>query len=131
MEVDPNNSSHVYLVDSYHGILMFNTDTGSLKTVLNISTDLPNLPSPKFLNDLVILNNGSIFFTDSSSKFARCQVYEEVMMGSNNGRLLHYNPVAHTVSVAVDDLYFPNGVCLSTGGDHILIAETTRARIKR
>lgn len=88
-------------------------------------------PFINFGNDLVVLSNGSIFFTDSSSKFSRDDNILDVFEGRPNGQLLHYHPVEKRCYVAVSEMHFPNGICLSQDGGALLISETTRARIQR
>ena len=82
-----------------------------------------------FINDLVILKNGSIYFTDSSSKFSRKDVMLEVYEGRPTGKLIHYNPIEDTLNVVLSELTFANGLYLSTNEDFLLISETTACRI--
>ena len=77
------------------------------------------------------MNNGSIFFTDSSSKFSRDMLIMEVYEGRPNGKLVHYNPVDRSLSVVIPKLHFANGLSQSPNDEFLVIVETTRARILR
>ena len=130
MQFDPQNPTHLYVVDAYHGILRLDTHSGKMEAMVNTSLLLGNGEPPcKFVNDVVVLDNGSIFFTDSSFQYWRNQVMDEVFDGGANGRLFHFNLVDKSVRVVVRGLHFPNGLCPSHDGHFLLLAETTRARI--
>ena len=90
-----------------------------------------DIPFINFCNNLVVLANGSIFFTDSSKKFVHRDVLLEVYEGGANGQLLHYDSSLKKTHVVLDGLHFPNGLCLSHDSTALLFAETTRARILR
>lgn len=130
MQFDPKNPAHLYVIDSYHGILRLDINSKQMEMILNTSKSFGNgEPPPKLVNDLVVLANGSIFFTDSSYKYYRNQVYSEVYEGGANGRLFHFNTLDKSISVVARELHFPNGLCLSYDGEFLLVSETTRARI--
>lgn len=119
----------MYICDCYHGIIAFDMQTGIVKSIVNTSLSYPGVPPMKLVNDLAILDNGSIFFTDSSSKFRRKELLFDVIEGRPNGKLLHYNPVDGTLSVAISELHFANGITLGPNEEYLLITETTKARI--
>ena len=130
MQLDPQNASRLYVADAYHGILSLDIHSGELEVVVDTSRSPGNGEPPcKFVNDLAVLDNGSIFFTDTSFKYKRNQVMDEVFDGGGNGRLFHFNLVDKSVKVVARGLHFPNGLCLSYDGEFLMVAETTRARI--
>ena len=133
MAIDSSTAPYnMYIVDSYHGIQLLDLKTVELTLVLNTTTPRDGVPAMKLVNSLALMSNGSIFFTDSSSKFNRANVLLDIYEAAGNGKLLHYNPKdGGSVSVVRADLGFPNGLCLSPKEDFILVAETTRARIIR
>lgn len=121
----------LFVVDSSHGLLKVNTDTGQVDTIVSSRTNSEDTPYFNFCNDLVLLHNESIFFTDSSKKYKRSENRMEAIECRPNGQLLHYIPNSGMVHVAADNLHFPNGLCISTNKKYLLFAETTRARILR
>ncbi|XP_069085238.1 adipocyte plasma membrane-associated protein-like isoform X3 [Pleurodeles waltl] len=85
----------------------------------------------KFLNGLELSRNGTIYFTDSSSKWGRRHHRYEVIETNHLGRLLEYDPVTRTARTLLDGLYMANGIVISPQEDYILIAETSICRILR
>ena len=131
LEINPKEPYLLYIADCYHGISTLDLKTGERVTLVNSSSLPPNIPPMKFVNDMVVLDNGSIFFTDSSSKFSRDMLLMEVYEGRPNGKLVHYNPIDRSLSVVLPKLHFANGLSQSPNDEFLLIAETTRARILR
>ena len=129
LEISPKEPNILYICDCYHGIIALNLKTKEARTIVNTSLNYPGIPPMKFINDLVILDNGSIMFTDTSGKFTRKEVLLEVFEGKPNGKLLHYNPVDKSLSIVIPALYFANGITKDPNEEFLLIAETTKARI--
>ena len=121
----------LHIADCYHGILVYNLMTKELTTLLNTTIPREGIPPMKLVNSIALLSNGSIFFTDSSSKFRRDDALLDMLEGTGNGKLMHYDPSTESLSVVLSDLAFANGVCLSPSEEFLLIAETTRSRIVR
>ena len=131
LEINPKEPYLLYIADCYHGISMLDLKTGERVTLVNSSALPPDIPPMKFVNDIAVLNNGSIFFTDSSSKFSRDMLLMDVYEGRPNGKLVHYNPVDRSLSVVIPKLHFANGLSQSPNDEFLVIVETTRARILR
>ena len=121
----------LHIADCYHGILVYNLMTKELTTLLNTTIPREGIPPMKLINSIALLSNGSIFFTDSSSKFGRADVLLDILEGAGNGKLMHYDPSTDSLSVVVSDMAFPNGICVSPSEDFLLVVETTRARIMK
>ena len=131
LEINPKEPFLLYIADCYHGISTLDLKTGERVTLVNSSSLPPDIPPMKFVNDIAVLNNGSIFFTDSSSKFSRDMLLMDVYEGRPNGKLVHYNPVDRSLSVVIPKLHFANGLSQSPNDEFLVIVETTRARILR
>ncbi|XP_060048518.1 adipocyte plasma membrane-associated protein isoform X2 [Erinaceus europaeus] len=125
----PNGT--LFVVDAYKGL--FEVDPQKRKVKLLLSSETPvEGRKMSFLNDLTITRDGKkIYFTDSSSKWQRRDYLLLVMEGTDDGRLLEYDTETGEVKVLLDQLRFPNGVQLSPAEDHVLVSETTMARIRR
>ena len=122
------NSKELLVVDSILGFLKINIEEKTIDTVLSTKES----PVPiNFLNDLIELPNGTILITDSSLKFSRYEIGNELLEGNSNGHILAYEPSDGSVRVLLGDLFFPNGLSLATDGESVIFAETTRARLKR
>ncbi len=131
MDFHKERDSELYAIDSSHGLLKVNVDTGEVAVLVPTMQRDGHVPFINFVNDVVVLRNGSIFFSDSSKKFARKENRLEVVESQPNGQLLHYNPHDGSVVVVLDGLFFPNGICTGDDENVLLISETTRARILR
>lgn len=126
-----SNPYILYAADCAFGLLQLNINSGEVEVLVPQGQRDGENPFINFGNDLVVLSNGSIFFTDSSRKFSRYDNILDVFEGRPNGQLLHYHPGEKRCYVAVAEMHFPNGICLSQDGGALLISETTRARIQR
>ena len=88
LKINPKEPFLLYIADCYHGISTLDLKTGERVTLVNSSSLPPDIPPMKFVNDIAVLNNGSIFFTDSSSKFSRDMLLMDVYEGRPNGKLV-------------------------------------------
>ena len=131
LEFDPLNPNLLYIAEAYHGIYQYNLETEELKLLINSSILPSSFPEMKFVNDLVVLKNGSIFFDHSSSRFHVGEVLREVNEGRATGNLIHYNPLDGSLSIVVSGLTFANGVYKSKNEDFLLIAETTTCTVRK
>jgi hypothetical protein len=55
----------------------------------------------------------------------------DILEGVETGRLLRYDPVSKTTTVLLDKLGFANGVTVATDASYVLVAETSRYRIRK
>ena len=108
-----------------------NVKSSDVQTLVPMNSTLGERRILTFPNDLVVLSNGSVFFTDSSRKFTRDQNRLEFFESRAHGELLYYNPSDESYGILKDGMFFPNGLCLTHDRHTLLIAETTRARILR
>eukprot|EP01041_Mallomonas_annulata_P006986 gene6986-14200_t len=133
--------SVLYILDAYHGLFTITLETKSVQHVFtpDICTTKTSTFSHKtdavvdkpcrFINDLDVSSDGTVYFTDSSYKHSRSHNREEILDGAPRGRLFAYFPREHTVKALLCGLHFPNGVQLLPGEKTLLVAESTRMRI--
>jgi sugar lactone lactonase YvrE len=79
------------------------------------------------LNDLDIGGDGTIYFSESSTKTTDTLL--DLLEHRPNGRLLAYHPDTGEADVLLDGLYYANGVALSP--DESFVVETTEYRVRR
>lgn len=127
----PQDKSKLYVADAKKGILSIDLDTRRVQTLVNAHHPGNGIPPLVFVDDLVVLSNGSIFFTDLSKKFGLEEVEAEVMEARPNGRLLHYSPSNGSLYTVLEGLHGANGVCVGPNEEFLLVAEMTRARVTR
>lgn len=121
-----DSHGNLILADANKGLLSISRD-GSI-TVL--STEAGGVPF-RCTNDLDIAKNGTIYFSDASSKFPLSNYKADILEHQPNGRLLAYEPGTKTTRVVLPDLRFANGVAISPDQTFVLVCETERYRIHR
>lgn len=86
-----------------------------------------------FANDLDVAADGTIYFTESSTRFdvKGAGPIRAIAENRPDGRLLAYDPATGATRVVATGLHFPNGVTLTHGGRALLVAETARYRFSR
>jgi hypothetical protein len=82
-------------------------------------------------NDLDIAADGTIYFTDASSKFPLTDFTADILEHGPNGRFLAYDPKTKTTRTLLRDLSFANGVAVSPDQSFVLVVETAAYRIHR
>lgn len=78
----------------------------------------------RMADDLDIAADGTIYFTDATKRYDMENWGLDLLEGRPNGRLLSYDPVTRRTRTVCDNLVFPNGVCLTHDGKHLLVAST-------
>ncbi|KAH7281009.1 hypothetical protein KP509_36G025300 [Ceratopteris richardii] len=84
-----------------------------------------------FTNDLDVASDGSVYFTDSSSKYYRRNFFLLVLSGDDSGRVLKYDIKSGETSVVIEGLQFPNGVTLNKDESFLVISESVTGRLLR
>jgi sugar lactone lactonase YvrE len=84
-----------------------------------------------FADDLDVARDGTVYFSDASSKFGPGEYLYDMLEARPHGRLLRYRPATNQVDVLLGGLYFANGVALSQNEDFVLVNETYRYRVTR
>jgi len=123
-----DSEENLIIADAVRGLISIDRD-GKVKT-LSTKSDSDNIPF-KFVDDLDIANDGKIYFSDASSKYGYGSDRLELFEHTPNGRLLVYDPATKETKTLLNDLYFANGVALSTDESFVLVNETCMYRIQK
>jgi sugar lactone lactonase YvrE len=83
------------------------------------------------LDDVKVGADGGVYFTEASNKYTMRTYLRDILEGVETGRLLRYDPVSKTTTVLLDKLGFANGVTVATDASYVLVAETSRYRIRK
>src|SRR5690606_799757 len=83
-----------------------------------------------FCNNAAVAADGTIWFSDSSTRFGIEQWKDDFVQATRTGRLLRRDPDG-TVTVVERGLAFANGVALSAGEDFVAIAESGARTVVR
>ncbi|MBZ5582153.1 MAG: SMP-30/gluconolactonase/LRE family protein [Acidobacteriia bacterium] len=121
-----DRSGRLLMADAFRGLLAVAPDRS-----LTVLADSVNGRRMLFPNDLDIVQDGGIWFSDTSQRFDQRHWMAEFWEGRATGRLLHYDPRTRRVEVKLDGLRFANGVALGPDEAFVLVNETTAARITR
>ena len=121
-----DQDQNLIVCDSPEGLIAIDPEGDS--TVL--STEEGGVPF-RFADDVDIAADGTIYFSDASSRFAFPQVKADLMEHRPNGRLLAYDPRTRTTRLVVDRLHFANGVAVSSDQSFVLVNETGKYRVHR
>lgn len=124
--MDFDASGNLIVADAYKGLLSIDAK-GAIKV---LTTEADGLPFA-FTDDLDIARDGTIYFSDASSRFEQPDYLLDLLEARPHGRLLAYDPATGDTRVLLKDLYFANGVALSADEDFVLVNETYRYRITR
>ena len=121
---DPHGN--LIIADAIKGLLSIAID-GSV-TVLTTSADGLTFGCT---NDLDVAADGTIYFTDASSKFPLSNFTADLLEHRGNGRFLAYDSRTKTTRTLLRDLSFANGVAVSPDQSFVLVVETGAYRIHR
>ena len=123
-----DSEENLIIADAVRGLISIDR-SGEVKT-LSTKSDSDNVPF-KFVDDLDIASDGKIYFSDASSKYGYGSDRLELFEHTPNGRLLVYDPATKETTTLLNDLYFANGVALSTDESFVLVNETCMYRIQK
>jgi hypothetical protein len=84
-----------------------------------------------FTDDLTIGQDGTIYFTDASSRWPVAKFTMDILEHRGSGRLLAYHPDTGKTEVLLKDLFFANGVALGPDEAYVLVTETSSYRVRR
>jgi len=121
-----DKNKNLIVCDSYKGLLSINPQ-GKIKVLATSADGVPF----KFTDALDISSDGTIYFTDASSRYGQNEYLYDLLESKPHGRFLSYDPATGQIKVLLTNLYFANGVALSQQEDFVLINETYRYRIVR
>ncbi len=84
----------------------------------------------RFCNNAAVADDGTVWFSDSSTLYSIDQWKNDFVENTRTGRLLRYAEDG-TLEVALDGLAFANGVALAADGSYVAVAETGARTVVR
>jgi sugar lactone lactonase YvrE len=124
IEVDRRDGTLI-VCDAYRGLLRI-TDGA----VADLTSSVDGHPIG-LCNNASIAADGTVYFTDSSTRFPLSAWKKDILEQRPNGRLLRYDPADRSTAIVADGLYFPNGVALTPDESAVLVVETSAHRMVR
>lgn len=119
-------TGNLIVADANKGLLSIGRD-GSI----NLLTTQADGVALRCTNDLDVAADGTIYFTDASSKFPLSSYKADLIEHQPNGRLLAYDPRTKATRVLLGNLHFANGVAVSPYQSFVLVVETGAYRVHR
>ncbi len=127
VEIDRDGT--VVICDCRRGLLRLDPGNGSLVDLVSAGDVVGDL-SLGLCNNSAIGRDGTIYFSDSSSRFTQPWWKADLFEHSGTGRLLRRDPNGRC-EVLAGGLQFANGVALAPDETFVLVAETGAYRITR
>ncbi len=121
-----DTNGNLIVADANEGLLSIARD-GSVSVLTKSADGIPF----GCTNDLDVAADGTIYFTDASSKFPLANFTADILEHQGNGRLLAYDPKTKATRTLMKDLYFANGIAVSPDQTFLLVAETGTYRVHR
>lgn len=119
LEFAPDGS--LIVADGYQGLLKVNPRSGAIQVLTRSADGVPFA----FTDDLDVAADGTVYFSDASSKFGPAgHGRDAIIEHGGHGRLLRYDPATDTTTVLLDGLQFANGVALAPDESFVLVVET-------
>ncbi len=117
----------LYVCDAVKGLLALAPGAKEPRT---LSTGHGGVPF-RLADDVDVGTDGTVYFSDASSRFGVGQTREDVMEHGGAGRLLAWRPATGSTELLLSGLQFANGVAVSGDGSYLLVNETGAYRITR
>jgi sugar lactone lactonase YvrE len=124
--MDFDREGNLIVADANKGLLSINPQGA----VAVLSTEAEGVPF-RCTNDVDIAADGTIYFTDASSRFPLAIYKTDLFEHKGNGRLLAFDPRTRATRVLLGGLYFANGVAVSPDQSFLLVVETGKYRVQR
>jgi sugar lactone lactonase YvrE len=124
IEIDADGT--LVVCDAHRGLLRVDPANGSVTTLVDRVDGVPLI----FTNNCDIASDGTIYFTDSSTRFTFEEFTGDLLEHGSLGRLLRRSPDGG-VDVLLDGLDFANGVALADDDSFVLVAETGGYRVTK
>lgn len=119
-------AGNLLVADAVRGLLSVDPGGG----LTDLASEAAGVPFG-FTDDVDVAPDGTVYFSDASSRFGADEYLYDLLEARPHGRLLAFDPVTAATTVVLDDLYFANGVAVSPEGDFVLVNETYRYRVRR
>ena len=117
LELHPDG--RLLVCDARRGLLRVDLATGDVEQVVHEVGGREMV----FCNNAAIASGGTVWFSDSSTRFSIEQWKDDFVQDTRTGRLLRLDPSGE-VSVVLDGLAFANGVALAADESFVVVAET-------
>jgi len=120
------HDGRLLICDSHRGLLRYDPAAGTIETLVAEVAGR----ALTFCSNVVESSDGTIFFTESTSRFRYEHYKGSVIEGRPTGSLFRLDPDG-TVSELASGLYFANGVTLTADESALVYAESAGCRLSK
>lgn len=85
----------------------------------------------RLADDLDIAPDGRVFFSEATVRYEMHDWHFDSLEGRGNGRIICFDPRTNKTRTVLNNLVFPNGICMDSDGQSIFFAETWLCRVRR
>jgi sugar lactone lactonase YvrE len=117
IEIHPDGG--LVVCDCARGLLRVDPETGGVEVLVDHFAG----ERLKFCNNSTVARDGTIYFTDSSTRFGQPEYVADLLEHSGTGRLFRRD-ISGVVELVAENMDFANGVTLAPGEDFLVVAET-------
>jgi sugar lactone lactonase YvrE len=117
LEIDLDG--RLLVCDARRGVLRIDVASGAIEAV----TDQVNGVPMVFCNNAAIASDGTVWFSDSSTRYGIDRWKDDFIQHTRTGRLMKMSPDGD-IEVVLDGLAFANGVALSADESFVAVAES-------
>lgn len=112
-------AGRLLVCDAHRGLLWVDPASGLVEPILDSVEGVPM----EFCNNAAVAADGTIYFSDSSTRYGIEQWKDDFVQDTRTGRLLRLAPDG-TLTTLLSGLAFANGVALSADESFVAVAET-------
>lgn len=124
IEIDVDG--RLLVCDAHRGLLRVDPSDGAVEAVLDRVGRAPMM----FCNNAAVAGDGTVWFSDSSTRYGIEQWKDDFVQDTRTGRLLRLAPGGEP-EVVLDGLAFANGVALAADESYVAVAETAARTVVR
>lgn len=128
MEFDDNR---LYIADAIKGLIYMENADAETGHQITVAVDEFEGQKMIFVDDLTVASDGTVWFSDASTRFDLQDNLTDMFESLPTGRLFAWQPESGETSLHLDGLGFANGVTFGPDEDYLLINESMRYRITR
>jgi strictosidine synthase len=125
LAIEQHPDGRLIICDAHQGLLAWSAADQKLET---LATGYGGIAF-KFVDDLAIAKDGTIYFSDASARNSIERFTEDLLEHHTTGRVLKYVPATKEVALVADGFSFANGVALSEDESFLVVAETGGYRL--
>jgi sugar lactone lactonase YvrE len=119
-------AGRLVIADAFKGLLALGAD-GKLVTLATSAGGVAFGTT----DDLAIAQDGTIYFTDATTRWPVNQFALDILEHRPSGRLLAYHPDTGKTEIVLAGLYFANGVAFGPDEAYVVVTETASYRVQR